>query len=175
MPNWVYNKVTIEGPLAEVERFQQQANTDQVLSFETFVPSPGEDNPNWYEWNIKNWGTKWDACRPMVGELERHADGVARLEYEFETAWAEPEPVFRAMAEQFPALVFDITYNEEQGWGGEYHGSGGELSRTEEWDIPSSHEEKERRNGQCYCDYMEDLETEFMFDDCPKKMALVSA
>jgi hypothetical protein len=194
MPNWVYNQVTIEGPLAEVERFQEQAGrkyskqykdtqtgeletvqSDVVLSFENFVPAPKGVEHDWYEWNIENWHTKWDACRPMIGELERHADGVARLDYQFDTAWGEPEAVFRAMAEQFPALEFDITYNEEQGWGGHYHGKDGVLSQTEKWDIPSSHEEKQQRNGQCHCEYMEDLETYYMFDDCPKKKEEVSA
>lgn len=189
MPNWVYNKATIEGPLAEVERFQEQAGrkytrtlkqdgdvetveTDKVLSFHNFVPSPDDDSYDWYTWNIKNWDTKWDACRPMVGELEKHADGVGHLEYEFDTAWQEPESVFRAMVKQFPGLVFDITYNEEQGWGGHYYGKDGVLSRTEEWSIPESHEEKIERNGNCHCEYSE--QTEWMFDDCPKKKEKVT-
>jgi hypothetical protein len=193
MPNWVYNQVTVGGKLSEVERFQQQAGrkytrqykhpgeekvemieTDQVLSFHNFLPTPDDDTYDWYDWNIANWDTKWDACRPMIGEIERHPDGYCLLEYEFDTAWGQPERVFQAMVEQFPALEFDISYNEEQGWGGHYSGKDGVLSHTEEWSIPESHEEKEQRNGQCHCEYMEDSETKYMFDDCPKKMALVS-
>ncbi len=42
---------------------------------------------NWYDWSIKNWGTKWNACDSYVDECY----------ISFSTAWSLPEPVIRKL------------------------------------------------------------------------------
>lgn len=118
---------------------------------------------NWYDWNVTNWGTKWDACN---AEVERTAEGVAVA---FDTAWSPPDPIFVAMAKQFPELEFDIWYEEEQGWGGEIIGKGGETTISKEWDIPNSHAEYLAldREDSCNCAWADDKED--WYDDCPGK------
>ena len=88
----------------------------------------GNTANNWYNWNNKYWGTKWDACNVDVDI----AGTVAT--YSFETAWAPPVPVFYAMVEQFTRLSFELYYKEEQGWGGELHGDNGIHWVVKEWD-----------------------------------------
>ena len=64
---------------------------------------------DWYEWDINNWGTKWNFCDATVTEF--FEDG--ELVYHFETAWSPPIPVIIKMGEMFPQLRFELDYIEE--------------------------------------------------------------
>jgi hypothetical protein len=71
------------------------------------------DPDNWYGWNNRNWGTKWDAC-----QVDIKLEDDESITYYFETAWAPPYPVIEKLSEQYPQLEMQLHYNEEQGWGG---------------------------------------------------------
>ena len=59
--------------------------------------------PIWYEWRIRNWGTKWNASH---GEV---ADG--RLS--FLTAWNAPKPVMEKLAEMFLSITIHHVWADE--------------------------------------------------------------
>lgn len=76
---------------------------------------------DWYDWNIANWGTKWDAWSPSVETTDNE------IMIEFQTAWSTPKPVFLKLAEQYPELMINIDYADED-WGnncGSYSYAGG--------------------------------------------------
>jgi hypothetical protein len=128
----------------------------------------------WYDWNVREWGTKWDAGSVGVDELFKDGKGNASVSITFETAWSIPEPVFRAMVEQHPTLSFDFECEEEQGWGAKFTSSDGDedgersLIETESWDIPDSHADYASRDREdsCACSWQEDEED--WYDDCPR-------
>ena len=62
---------------------------------------------NWYDWNRDKWGTKWDACEPYVNAM------TDEIFLSFMTAWSTPEPIFRKLAEQYPDLLIEIEYADE--------------------------------------------------------------
>ena len=68
-----------------------------------------EGIPNWYDWNIANWGTKWNSSNC-------HNNGE---EYVFLTAWCGVPEIIRAMSDKFPTLTFEYRCEHENG-GGEY-------------------------------------------------------
>lgn len=72
---------------------------------------------SWYNWNIRNWGTKWDASEANFQYLPNETLGRTRVLYTFDTAWDYPEPVYVEMAKQWPQLNFYIRALEETGWG----------------------------------------------------------
>jgi hypothetical protein len=117
----------------------------------------------WYDWNVRNWGTKWDACDTYIS---REDDLNASIS--FQTAWSIPEPIFTAIAEQHPELTFEIWSEEEQGWGAEYHAENGELSLTKEWNIPDCHADYVNRDNEegCICSYEDDQDE--WYSDCPR-------
>lgn len=48
----------------------------------------------WYDWNVKNWGTKWGAYECRFDWSARYGgDGYAQVS--FETAWSVPEKILR--------------------------------------------------------------------------------
>lgn len=65
---------------------------------------------DWYNWNIENWGTKWNAYN-----IERRDDETLK----FETAWAMPEPVIVALSKKFPDVEINVQYADEN-WGHNY-------------------------------------------------------
>lgn len=124
----------------------------------------------WYDWNIRKWGTKWDANDDCLNtDLSELDDSLNNdLSYSFSTAWSPAEGVFRAMAEQHPELSFEFHCEEEQGWGVVFDGQNGELSVSKEWDIPDSHADYVAldREDSCMCGNTED-EGEW-YKDCPR-------
>lgn len=66
--------------------------------------------PDWYEWSVANWGTKWNACHVAIDELPVE-DGA--VEVTFDTAWAAPVPIFRKLAKMFPKLAFEFAWTDE--------------------------------------------------------------
>jgi len=59
---------------------------------------------NWYDWNINNWGTKWNAY-----DQEMLDDKTIS----FNTAWSMPQPVIRALSEKFPDVTVKVKWADE--------------------------------------------------------------
>jgi hypothetical protein len=220
MPNWVYNKMTINGSKEELLAFMNKAsqqhetrwlseqwirNEDGTntkvpdeerkieielseasdLSFWNFIkPNQelidsgeyfgtkgwsegkelGNTEGNWYQWNIANWGVKWNASDVYCeGET---TDG--EIIYNYQTPWSIPMPVMLAMTEQHPNLDFHWWCEEEQGWGGDYAGKGGEFYTNYEWEIPESHADYVAKDDEDGCVCRRDYDEEDWYSDCPR-------
>ena len=140
------------------------ANPDATVAETMAEIKRGFDEDNdWYNWNVRNWGSKWDACNAELDD--RNQSKIAGfIEYTFDTAWGIPEAGMVAMSAKYPELVFHLYAKEEQGWGAEMQFVAGDVELINEWDIPASHAENIEIWGECWkCnDYPEDL-----YDDCP--------
>jgi len=130
----------------------------------------------WYDWNIREWGTKWDAGD--VDLTDQTEEKSAYLNYSFQTAWSIPEPVFTAIVRQHPELSFDFSSEEEQGWGAEFTSSDGDdvgedgkptksLIMTREWDIPDCHQDYVDRDRDCWA--CESGDEDNLYADCPRE------
>ena len=147
------------------------------LSFEKLVPTPPEmlesndikngKMPDWYNWRVENWGTKWDAYdfpNDWVSVMPKDAPNWLHLNWSmgevpnviaFYTAWSPPVPWLVAVSEKYD-LEFMLEYADE---GGGFAGysivSNGHVTKEEElpWD---SLDGKELRDSLGYGDYDED-------------------
>lgn len=64
--------------------------------------------PTWYEWSIKNWGTKWNAYG-----YEEGTDYSKSESLHFQTAWSAPHPVIQKLAQMYPEISFEHEWADE--------------------------------------------------------------
>ena len=128
MPNWFNFTLDVSGKKEDVQAFVENVKgkegttyEDREFDFNHFIPQPeglydekSEDDvfPNWYNWNIANWGTKWNAS---VDDSYVVADipNPYSYRYDMRTAWADPRPIIIKMIETYPDLDFEISGEEE--------------------------------------------------------------
>ena len=58
---------------------------------------------DWYDWSIKNWGTKWNAGATVVD-----SDII-----EFQTAWSTPIPVFVELSKRMKDVAIIVHYADD--------------------------------------------------------------
>ena len=133
MPNWCNNslKVDSNGSKQAITAFRDWLGLDgfklgkiKLMPSElegTTSPTPkGEEEnakllvekygaSNWYDWNLNNWGTKWD----VDAEVN---DDDSLIFVNFDSAWAPPQIAIKELSIKFPDLQFRLSY-EEPGMG----------------------------------------------------------
>ena len=126
----------------------------------------GDTEYNWYNFNVREWGTKWDAR-----EAELTEEHETCLRYKFDTAWSPPTEVIAKLAEQNPNLNLSLEYREEQGWGGEINFTGSSVEVVKEWDVPETHAEEIEVNND-YCWKCENFDGDYsdLYEDCPENL-----
>jgi len=121
-PNPIFAFWNIIKP-SNLDKYQEQMEHKPNASIQELLQFDGDD---WYNWNVRNWGTKWDVgvssddTAPntyMEGPVENGDNYV--VYYNFETAWSRPMPALTKLSAQYPDLLFTLSYQEETGWGGE--------------------------------------------------------
>ncbi len=95
MPNWCMNTVTLtHNDINMINRAIESSNNNRL--FNEFVPRPSIEEDNWYDWNLINWGTKWD----MTSFDEVESDGTNSISISFQTAWCPPIEFYNSLIEQ---------------------------------------------------------------------------
>ena len=95
---------------------------------------------HWYDFNVREWGTKWDVAVSSEDKspntyMEDTANGDNHVVYyNFETAWSRPMTALVKLSNQYPDLLFTLSYEEETGWGGECEILRGEIISDVEWE-----------------------------------------
>lgn len=62
---------------------------------------------DWYNWCVKNWGTKWNACSTFFDEEFPN-------EVMFQTAWSDVRELVIELSKKHPENTFVYEYSEEQ-------------------------------------------------------------
>jgi hypothetical protein len=145
--------------------------------FETHGYSPekgktGETPMNWYNFNNREWGTKWDCAvsdNQKYSDTSLEDDEPTHLRYRFDTAWSPPTPAIEKLSEQYPELTITLSYEEEGGWGGEIEYLGGVETIIKEYAEPNSHKDYVDRDQEDSCQCSRSDDQEDWYDDCPGK------
>ena len=91
----------------------------------------------WYNWNVANWGTKWN-CGEVWHDRADDDKVDGRTSYNFDTAWSPAEPVVAALAAKFPTLSIVHRYCEGgMGFAGQVIYTNGEESLRDDYDAGS--------------------------------------
>jgi hypothetical protein len=105
-----------------VKQFEDDAvrksEGDSVFTLAAFHPCPEEltTDGGWYDWNINNWGTKWDVdCTESDGSqyyTGRGAGAEWLVGYSFDSAWAPPLTAIEKISAIYTRLTFTLIYAE---------------------------------------------------------------
>jgi len=119
MPNWCINDLTITAPTNVIKEI-----VDSQLSLQKLFPCPRDlletsapanyndaekakinkekyGHPDWYSWQVANWGTKWD-IGPLTGIYEDdNLDGTSTINVGFDSAWSPPVSAIKKLYEKF--------------------------------------------------------------------------
>ena len=168
-----------------VDEVDEKIDEEPIFSFMNILPPPedkldeyhavhgyadgkksGDTEYNWYNFNVREWGTKWDAR-----DVDLLEDDETYLHYKFDTAWSPPTEVIAKLAEQNPNLNLSLEYREEQGWGGEINFTGSSVEVVKEWDVPETHAEEIEVNND-YCWKCENFDGDYsdLYEDCPENL-----
>jgi hypothetical protein len=145
----IYNHIE-DGVSDEV--YQNQP--DYTLPIEEAMMFKGN---HWYDWNVRNWGTKWDVA---VSHNDKYSDTILHehksegedqwLVYGFNTAWSPPVPAMEKLSALVPNCVVTLDFEEETGWGGEYEFVNGNM--TAQSDYENKCRDCDAENTMEYCD-----------------------
>lgn len=164
MPNWCNNSITLKHKdPAMIDRAQKALANGRLL--QEFIPCPqdlidtvsgfpGEDKraaheaqmarnielygyKDWYDWNVANWGTKWDVGGDD-GLIQRLTENT--LDASFESAWAPPCNAYEKLAAMGfiikayylePGMAFcGVWTGDEEEFFDDYYEYSGETSAT---------------------------------------------
>lgn len=117
MPNWTTNIVHIETTKEddELNTLYKSLKTDKSdFDFNAIISQPrnieqgncsGEHKDGevcWYDWNVENWGTKWNS-KDVKYLMDSYDDDTTVYEIlvKFETAWNYPEPILKEIAKKY--------------------------------------------------------------------------
>lgn len=130
MPNWCDNWLHVNGTKEEIDRFKDIGFKDGKWKLSHYLPMPEElketvcpcpENKelvakygvsNWYEWNMREYGCKWD-CETEY--MNRDCEGTV-ADLDFESPWSPPIEFLRNIQKMFPNLDFRLAYMETGCW-----------------------------------------------------------
>ena len=111
MPNWCSNSLkltaTNDSNRKLLDELEKQFDAMHPVVFDMIKPTPLDllDGQGWYDWRLKNWGTKWDAT---ILSASRKKDTATLY---FETAWSPPIEIYKVLEEE--GFKVEATYVEQ--------------------------------------------------------------
>lgn len=138
MPNWCWNELSVIGNKSDTNAFLKAVKSKKSpFDFNKVTPTPKElvDTPasygdkdkklheanvkkygfaNWYDFQIANWGTKWNNGDDVqITEYPAPKKGLSHeIVLGFTTAWSPPEPIVIKLGTMFQDLTFELKYDE---------------------------------------------------------------
>jgi hypothetical protein len=113
MPNWCSNTIEIEGTKEQINAFVSfldEQNGKEWFTF--FKPTPPElKEEGWYEWNIENWGTKWNCDAQDWVKVENPSADESSVTFWFDSAWSPPTALYEFI-ESTSTMNVKASYNE---------------------------------------------------------------
>ena len=145
MPNHIQNRITLDGDPKKITEILEKIKNDKygigTIDFQKIIPMPsniyrGDLGPkereqygenNWYDWSVRNWGTKWNAY-DFPETPYKFGEPLCFL-----TAWSAPHSILEKLTQMFPDIEITHEWADEdigQNCGRRCY-QGGE--QTEEW------------------------------------------
>lgn len=128
MPNHVKNRLVFSGEQSEIDKLVESFSSEKegqnepyFPDFNLLIPQPKnifrgvlgeyerrqclkEGRPNWYDWNLEHWGTKWNSYSN---------ENTEQNTFFFDTAWAPVPYIVKVMSEKFQNVEISYCWADE--------------------------------------------------------------
>ena len=130
MPNWCNNTITIKGSTETVKTLWDESHKEDSGLLQAMKPMPkeldGTTSPapkegvpqplvdgfdNWYDWRVKNWGTKWEMDIEGL-EYTDNGDGTSSIIGWADSAWGPPIDAFQTFADDMDGCYLELKFWE---------------------------------------------------------------
>lgn len=102
---YLENQFTMVSPTSDLAKEIVRSSPEGIENFCSAVRNLHKHgHACWYGWAVAKWGTKWNGYDQA--EVEPNI-------LSFDTAWSHPAPIFAALSQRFPGVVFEIKYADE--------------------------------------------------------------
>lgn len=116
-----------------------------------------ETGQGWYEWNVRNWGTKWELGDDSRLRYEQPSPYGLELCYSLSSAWSPPIEALDKLAEQYPNITITlVSIDENDCWAMSGEWDKGEKVYAD--DIEITHELGISLRGYCNLECCNDYE-----------------
>ena len=93
MPNWCQNVAYIDHEdKQKIDFMVEELDKKEPQLFNSVMPRPVEEEENWYDWNVANWGTKWDVSFDSIERVNPNT-----VQASFDSAWAPPTVAYERL------------------------------------------------------------------------------
>ena len=174
MPNWCNNNISISGPTDTIKQLWEDANREDGGLLSAMAPQPedmfhgnlGEKErkeceeqgiPNWYDWQVANWGTKWDVSTEGLAFTD-NGDGTAEISGWFDSAWSPPIEAYQTFCDDMDGVYLDAWYEEG---GMDFAGHWSSEGDDDHLDDISSYARRVVENNESGCDLYDQLDSHF--------------
>ncbi len=92
-----------------IEKQYFHPNGEPIPEPSLIFESTGNSDDRWYNWQVDNWGTKWDI---NPSDVEWNDDEEDYCIFYFDTAWSPPEEIAAALKRKFDKVSIQWFYDE---------------------------------------------------------------
>lgn len=137
MPNWNNNLITLT---AKTDEAKKQLHTfidkhvivldkrnwnDSLLDLDNDSIIPKPDGVDWYEFSLKEWGSKWGFCHTAFNnnygevietkdDLHSNLESTGEIVIKTDCAWGPAVGLMKKICELYPDIEFRCEWGEEQ-------------------------------------------------------------
>lgn len=113
MPNWCANTFEVTGDSQRIQAFYDFLEERKGANWFDFFVEPADENGDWYNYNLENYGCKWN-CEAMDWSIQKIDDDLDRsmVRVNFDSPWGPPTKLYETLSEDESLNVY-AEYNEE--------------------------------------------------------------
>jgi hypothetical protein len=107
-----WNKQKADGTLSEYQKGGPFGLGITQETSDRLIEKYGTND--WYEWAVKNWGTKWDCYDVTSWDITENGDNSSATIY-YQTAWSPVTKAWETISKNYPSLEFFHEFADEGG------------------------------------------------------------
>ena len=105
--------VKADPDLVEIDKADKTSKPFDTKEALVQILQERKTSDDWYNWNVRNWGTKWEITEKASVFYEMPTDTGLEICYRMESAWSPPAEALDHLARQYPDITINLSSIDE--------------------------------------------------------------